>query len=91
MKSDEAVIVLDYRINDPTRRYLIYSKTIQDRLPITTTTFDTQPCINPAQTSTESGFYPSERDRADTCIEDGMHYLDPRYIKVGESKSVSEL
>ena len=39
MKSDEAVTILDYRIDDPTRRYLVYSKTIKDRLPITTTYF----------------------------------------------------
>ena len=91
MKSDETIIILDYRIEDPERRYLVYSKTIQDKLPLTTTSFDTHPCVNPKETSSQAGFYPSELDRGEVCILAGGYKLDPRYSLVGESKSEFDL
>ena len=52
-------VVLDYRVDDPTRRYLVYSKYSKDNLPLTTTALDTRPCINPTQTSSLLKFYPN--------------------------------
>ena len=89
MKSDEAVTILDYRIDDPTRRYLVYSKTVKDRLPITKTHFGLQPCIDHEKISSDRTFYPTEIDRAKVCEDEkGNILLDQRYQLVGESISV---
>ena len=84
--------MLDYRIDDPTRRYLVYSKNIKDNLPLTTTTLDTRPCINPTQTSSLSKFYPTEIERTEICLDDNGEFLyDPRFKPVGESITEFEL
>ena len=84
--------MLDYRVDDPTRRYLVYSKHIKDNLPLTTTVLDARPCINPTQTSSLSQFYPTELDRTEICEDDEGDFLfDPRYIYVGESISEFDL
>ena len=101
MKSDEAMTVIDYRIDDPTRRYLVYSKTIKDGLPITTTHFGFQPCMKHESAlyvrlnflkNEEREFYPTELDREKVCKnETGVLLTDPRYQLVGESISEFDL
>ena len=80
--------VLDYQTESIKKRYLVYSKSIKDRLPITITAVDAHPCLNPAQTSSRSGFYPTELDRGDVCYDDEF---DLRYNLVGFSISEFDL
>ena len=89
--------VIDYRIKneigwnqDPNSRYLVYSKTAKDSLPITSTTVAIQPCMDPSQTFSKAGFYPSERGRGEVCNE-GNDSIDQQYNLVGDSISVYNL
>ena len=91
-KNDELVSVIDYDVDDPQKRYLIYSKSANN-LPIVTTTIDSLPCPDPSKTSLEPPtFYPLELDRAEICEDEykGLSY-DPRYILVGEEISLYDL
>ena len=40
MKNNTAYTVVDYKTWDESKRYLVYSKTVKDSLPITTTVLD---------------------------------------------------
>ena len=40
LKNDDAYTVVDYKTSDESKRYLVYSKTVKDSLPITTTVLD---------------------------------------------------
>ena len=84
--------MLDYKTWDQTKRYLVYSKTVKDSLPITTTVLDRQPCLDPTKTSSRTSFYVTELDRKDQCKDDkGDFVYDPRYIEVGDRISEFKL
>ena len=62
-------------------RYLVYSKTTSDNLPLSTTTVNSKPCLDPSEIETHhSAYYPTELGNGKSC---GSN-TDPRYVSVGE-------
>ena len=84
-KNNPDYTVVDYHEDEPDYRYVVYSKTMADSLPITTTAIDREPCLNPTQASTYGRFYPTELSRGDSCQDYRGVVHDPRYVSFGET------
>ena len=70
LKINSAYTVLEYRPYDSSKKYLAYSKTVKDNLPITSTRLERQPCLDPTKTSSRTSFFVTELDRKETCTND---------------------
>jgi len=67
-------------------RYLVYSKTKTDNLPLSTTAINAKPCLDPSQVEIpQRAYYPTELDTGEYC---GQR-RDPRYIAVGDKAVVT--
>lgn len=86
--NDTAYTVETYSETDPDMRYLVYSKTKTDNLPLTTTTVNSRPCLNPNKVELpREAYYPTELDRGEFC---GAN-TDPRYVSNGGEDVISNI
>ena len=82
----------DLYTGDLEKKYLVYSKTVSDNLPITTTFVGPRPCKDPGLTSSSAEFYYTENDARETCIDEyGQYLLDTNYKLISELGSKFEL
>ena len=79
LNSNESYSVIDLFQNDTQDMYLVYSKSIKDNLPITTTYVGSKPCKDPTLISSDTSFYPVEVGKTFKCYD-----LDPHFTQVVE-------